>query len=342
VLTAGRPMDPAMDPVSHPAPLSRAACKVAVVCACYNRAAYLAETIDSLLQQDFDSFEVIVVNDGSSDPRVREILDGYGDDRLRVIHQDNAGFVQAIRRAIAASQAPFIAIQGAGDVSHPQRLARQYAFLAANPEVAIAGCRYHNVTKRAGSDDVKRLGKCRNPEPTAAEIRRGNPFAHGEVMIRRACYDAVGGYRPFFVNSQDKDLWLRLSMRYRLCIIEEVLYERRIFAADGIAASLKKTLGQIAFSRVADRCHDERLRGLEDSVDRYGVLALSQLPRGAMTTFRVARAVRQVVGFDAVAFDELKDVRYLYGRWNYVVAAAVYLGLTALRWRRRPKNEAVK
>jgi glycosyltransferase involved in cell wall biosynthesis len=155
---------------------------------------------------------VIVVNDGSSDPRVREILDGYRDARLRVIHQDNAGFVQAIRRAIAASQAPFIAIQGAGDVSHPQRLARQYAFLAAHPEVAMAGCRYHNVTKRAGSDDVRRLGKCRNPEPTAAEIRRGNPFAHGEVMIRRACYDAVGGYRTFFVNSQDKDLWLRLSM----------------------------------------------------------------------------------------------------------------------------------
>ncbi len=327
-----------MDPLLPPSPLPSAACQVSVVCACYNRAAYLGETIDSLLQQDFDDFEVIVVNDGSSDPRVREILDGYRDARLRVIHQDNAGFVQAIRRAIAASKAPFIAIQGAGDVSHPQRLARQYAFLAAHPEVAMAGCRYHNVTKRAGSDDMRRLGKFSNPEPTAAEIRRGNPFAHGEVMIRRACYDAVGGYRTFFVNSQDKDLWLRLSMTYRLRIIDEVLYERRIFAADGIAASLKKTLSQIAFSRVADRCHDERLRGQQDCVDRYGVLALSRLPGGAMTTFRVARAVRQVVGFDAVSFHELKDVRYLYGRWNYLVAVAVYLGLSLARSRRLPKK----
>lgn len=304
---------------------------VSVVCAWYNRADFIRDTVDSLLQQDFNSFEVIIVNDGSTDPRVRERLDNYHDPRLRIIHQENTGFVRAIRSAINASRAPFVAIQGAGDVSYPQRLKKQYEFLVANADFAITGCCYEDVLKRHGSPEIRRPSKFRSAEPTPADIRRGNPFGHGEVMMRRSTYDRVGGYRPFFLNSQDKDLWLRLASINRLHIIKDVLYERRVFATDGISASLRKTLAQIAFSRIADRCHDERMRGDADSVDRYGSLALARIPGGPQTSLRIIRAVHQVIKFGSVRIDELIDVRNLYGWPNYILAGAAFLGFSGIK-----------
>src|SRR5690554_1592429 len=93
--------------------------RVTIVCAWYNRSEFLLRTVDSLLSQDFDDYEVVIVNDGSTDPRVRELLDGCSDSRLKVIHQENAGFVRAISRAVNYCKSPFIAIQGSGDISYP-------------------------------------------------------------------------------------------------------------------------------------------------------------------------------------------------------------------------------
>lgn len=96
--------------------------KVSVVCAWYNRVDYISDTIDSLLAQDYPNFDITIVNDGSPDPLVREVLDNYTNPRLRVIHQENTGFTRAIRRAIDESDRTYIAIQGAGDISLPGRL----------------------------------------------------------------------------------------------------------------------------------------------------------------------------------------------------------------------------
>ena len=83
---------------------------VSVCCAYYNRSEFLRSTINGLLAQDYPNFELVVVNDGSTDPAVRSILDSYQDPRLRVIHQSNTGFVAAIRRAIDESRGQYIAI----------------------------------------------------------------------------------------------------------------------------------------------------------------------------------------------------------------------------------------
>lgn len=127
--------------------------EVAIVCAWYNRADYIRDTVDSVLAQDFDRFEVVIINDGSPDPRVREILDSYDDPRLRVVHQENTGFTVAIRRAIDMTSAPYIAIQGAGDVSLPGRLRHQHDWLESNAGIGVVGCRV--AVAVAGRDGIR-------------------------------------------------------------------------------------------------------------------------------------------------------------------------------------------
>ncbi len=299
--------------------------KVSVVCAWYNRADYICDTIDSLLAQDYPNFDIIVVNDGGPDPRVREILDSYDDPRLRVIHQENTGFTRAIRRAIDESDSEYIAIQGAGDVSLPGRLAAQVAYLEKRPDFAVVGCRYVNQVKGPNGDGARTPARVRPLEPAARDIMKGNPFSHGEVLMRRAAYDVVGGYRVFFENSQDKDLWMRMSHRYRLGIVDACHYQRNIFLADGIASDFDKTLKQIAFSRVADLCHHERLRGEIDSVERYGQLALMRVPRGWRTTWRIVRAVRHASVYSPHSSSSLMTIYGLFGVHNFVFARLAQL-----------------
>ncbi|WP_339950937.1 glycosyltransferase [uncultured Albimonas sp.] len=265
-------------------PLSRAvpdpgAVAVSVVCAWYNRAEFLRDSIDSLLaQQGVEDFEVVVANDGSPDPRVREILDSWDDPRLRVIHRENGGFVNAIRTAIDSSRGRYVAIMGAGDVCRPDRLARQKAHLDANPDLIMTGCWYED--RQQDASGVWQVATThRNPAPAGPrDLHVRNPYTQGETMFRREAYDAVGGYRTFFKNSQDADLWLRLIETGRLGQLEEVLYERRIFA-DGITGNVDKMLRQSFYSSMAIEMSKLRLAGRPDLVELFGDDARWMRPR---------------------------------------------------------------
>lgn len=249
--------------------------KVSVVCSWYNRPDYISDTVDSLLAQDFDSFEVIIINDGSSDPRVREIFDRYDDPRLRIVHQENTGFVAAIRKAIELTSGEYIAVQGAGDVSRPGRLRVQAAFLDTHSDYVGVGCSIENVYA-GGPLDGKRMELSKKPGPIQSERFYGNvpnPLSHGEVTYRRSIYNNVGGYRPFFSTAQDRDLWLRMIDYGRFAVADGTHYERRIFYADGIAGSQKKTIGQIRLSHFARENYFLRQKFGLDLVDVFGVQA---------------------------------------------------------------------
>jgi len=202
--------------------------QISVVCAWYNRADYIRDTVDSLLAQECDSFEIVIINDGSPDPNVRKILDSYSDARLRIIHQENTGFTIAIRRAIGMAKAPLVAIQGAGDISFRNRLREQAAVFDQYPDVAIVGSHYTVNDLTVG--DIQR--RCPKTPKMGALTKFG--FSHGELMYRRSVYDEVGGYRPLFYVGQGSDLWTRMLRKHKAYIVAEPLYEQRIFR-DGVS-----------------------------------------------------------------------------------------------------------
>src|SRR5699024_10133371 len=151
--------------------------KVSVDCAWYNRADYIRVTVDSLLNQDFDDYEIIIANDGSSDSRVKEILDSYDDANLKVIDNENEGFTKTLERLVEEARAPYVAIQGAGDISYPNRLSAQYRYMKDNKNVGAVG---------SGFDvDLEGGGNLRYSEPkdikTEEQLKKSVPFTHGTI-----------------------------------------------------------------------------------------------------------------------------------------------------------------
>ncbi|CAD5280388.1 Glycosyl transferase 2 family protein [Alteromonas sp. 38] len=247
---------------------------VSICVAYYNRSEYVKECVQSLLDQDFNSFEVIVVNDGSTDPLTGTFLDEFDDARLRVIHQKNAGFVGAIRAAIDASKGAYIAIQGAGDVSLPSRIKKQVEVLENKPQVGIVSCLFENVVFGGKNDGARKKRGYNNSHISADDFLAGsNPLGHGEVMFRRSLYDKVGGYRPYFKFSQDLDLWLLMIDHCEVEIIQEYLYERRMFMKDGVSTDGAKQFLQKYLAEFARQCYRDRKLYGKDLIDLYGVHA---------------------------------------------------------------------
>jgi glycosyltransferase involved in cell wall biosynthesis len=225
--------------------------RVSVITGYYNRSDVVDRTLSSVLSQTYSDLELVVFDDASSDgtaASIQRFADKAQDSRLTVRnHEANLGFVRGLAEAIADTDSEFIAIQGSGDVSHASRLERQVELLDARPEVGAVGCWYYNIVEHEG---IRRL---RKPDADAADLSslmERNVFSHGEVMIRRSAYDAAGGYRLAFSNSQDVDLWLRLVQVAQLATVKEPLYERYV-QFDGVSYHPRKLAKQARYSIAA-------------------------------------------------------------------------------------------
>jgi glycosyltransferase involved in cell wall biosynthesis len=227
--------------------------RVSVVTGFYNRANVLERTIESVLGQEYEDFELIVFDDASDDgtaARLSELSRRYGDERLRVIvHEQNRGFVRGLVDAIEMSRGEYIAIQGSGDVSLPNRLGSQVALLDERPTVGAVGGWYYNVQEGLGT---RRLRQPDADSTTYEDLLDSNVFSHGEVMIRRSVYEAVGGYRTEFKFAQDIDLWLRVRRVASLATVPAPIYSRYV-QFDGVSYVPKKIVEQTCYSIAARR-----------------------------------------------------------------------------------------
>ena len=239
--------------------------KVSVVSVFYNRGALLDETIACLLAQTLADIEIIIVDDGSTDGTAAK-LHAVDDPRVRAILKTNTGFVRSMNEAVSLARGEYVAVHGSGDYSYPARLERQAAFLDANPEVGVVGCRWRAPNRDIGPvSDVER-------GPMRALMLQRNPFTHGEVMFRRSLFERVGGYREAFRFAQDRDLWLRMGRLCDYAVIPELLYERR-FLDDGVSRDWQKLLLQKKLSQFAVQASAAAGPDGVDWLDRYGPAA---------------------------------------------------------------------
>ncbi|MDX1436477.1 MAG: glycosyltransferase [Anaerolineales bacterium] len=190
---------------------------VSVLLPCYNGGAALDRSLQSISQQTFENFELIAVDDGSTDESPAVLARwSEADPRLTVIRQDHRGIVAALQAGLEACSAPLVARMDHDDYAHPERLALQKEFLEANPDIAVAGCLVRGAPEGAVQEGLQIYLAWQNSLVAEADIRREifieSPFVHPSVMFRSDAVRAAGGYQEHGWP-EDYDLWLRLYLQ---------------------------------------------------------------------------------------------------------------------------------
>lgn len=204
---------------------------VSVVIGVYNGEKALPITLDSIFSQRDVDFDVVVVDDGSTDGTA-SILQHQAliEPRLQVHRQQKSGLTRALINGVALARGEFIARQDVGDISDPTRLSKQLKLLVSNPGLALVSCQF--VTVGPGGEMLSGPEPMDEGESIIASLANSPSVGlkgphHGSVMIRRSAYEQVGGYRPEFYFAQDLDLWSRLVEVGGLAFVDEALYQVR-------------------------------------------------------------------------------------------------------------------
>lgn len=195
---------------------------VSVLMPVYNGANDLQKALDSILNQTFSDFEVIAINDGSTDTSA-QILDEITDQRVRVVHQENIGLAATLNKGLSLAVAPLIARQDQDDISHPERLLKQVNYMNDHPECSLLGTAAEIWVGDEPSDRA-------HIHPTrhailAFELMFNNPFVHSSIMMRRHDVLAIGGYSVDRARQppEDYELWSRMARHYHVANLTDKL-----------------------------------------------------------------------------------------------------------------------
>lgn len=237
----------------------------------YNGERFLAEAIDSVLAQTFSEFEFLILDDGSTDATsVILLAQAARDSRIRPIIRENRGLVVSLNQLLGEARGPLVARMDADDICHPERFARQVAFLAANPDYGVVGCRTDDIDENGAPWPLNAAPHPLGHEDFLQAIEIGAPLlCHPAVMYRREVVLAVGGYHAAFQHCEDLDLWLRLASVTRLGNLPERLIRYRHYA--GQVSSRHATRQQIG-AAVARLAYAERQAGRPDPTEHLETL----------------------------------------------------------------------
>lgn len=227
------------------------------------RPAFLDQAMESILDQTYTDFEVVVVDDGSDDPATCRALDRWTgrDPRLRILRESRRGLTGSLNFGLEHCRGDIILRHDSDDWSAPDRFERQMAFLDAHPDVAVVGTGV--MLHREDGAPLWPQAPVTGHDAIVAYFTTGNPFFHGSVAVRRDCLVAQGGYRMAFRVSQDYDCFWRLADRHRVENLPEPLYHHRI-TLGAISSSLGPDGGQVYHSILAQELGTQRRAGAED------------------------------------------------------------------------------
>ena len=220
--------------------------KVTVLMAVYNGEKYLREAIDSILNQTFEDFEFLIINDGSTD-RTSEVLQSYRDSRIKIINnKKNVGLTKSLNKGLRMARGEYIARMDADDVSMPERLERQVKFSDKNKDVGLLGSPWYTINADGRKTGVSEAASCKQD---------AHFMCHGATLIRKNCLEEIGLYREIFEYAQDYDLWLRIANEFEVANLREPLYKLRIYG-DSISSS--RGLQQNLYASLAIEMAEER------------------------------------------------------------------------------------
>jgi len=204
--------------------------RVSVVMAAYNPGSYLAAAVQSILNQEFQDFELLVLDDGSTDDST-ERLDQLSDSRVKIVRNPkNLGIIRTRNRLLDLCRAPLMAVLDSDDIAYPHRLLMQVSALERDPDLCLLGSCADLI-----DEDGVRFGGIDTGVYEDHEIRRvlftSNRFVQSSIMLRTDVARSLGGYPTQFPVAEDYALWLRIAANYKVGNLRDVLVQYRVHGA---------------------------------------------------------------------------------------------------------------
>ncbi|MGA2506575.1 MAG: glycosyltransferase family A protein [Chitinispirillaceae bacterium] len=248
---------------------------VAVIIPTYNRAALVERAVRSVLGQTFRDYELVVVDDGSTDGTAELPLFKNSDPRLRCLKiPENRGVSAARNAGVKATSAPWLAFLDSDDEWLPEKLEKQVRWTIEHPDMHIVQTREIWI----------RRGRRVNP-PKTHEKFEGDLFAASlercmitpsSVMLRRTLFEQMGGFNESFQACEDYDLWLRVACRYRIGLIKEYLLNRYGGHADQLSTTVP-VLDRFRIRSVADLLAGGALTEEQNALARKNLLTRAHI-----------------------------------------------------------------
>ncbi len=235
--------------------------KISVVMPAYNAEKYIGQAIESILNQTYRDFELIIVNDGSTD-NTKNIILSYKDERIIYLENEkNSGIVITLNKGLDNAKGEYIARMDADDISKNDRFEKQIDFLEKNKEIALLGsgiCIFGENTEetnRVFTNDSEQL---------KAELIFNSSIAHPTVMIRKSVLDENNlRYNVEFAGAEDYYLWWEISKKGKICTLSDILLNYRIHSSqitkkkDARYFSLMRRLMETRFNDIGFMASDK-------------------------------------------------------------------------------------
>ncbi len=213
---------------------------ISIVMSAYNVEEYISQAIESILCQTFKDFELIIIDDHSTDNTLGIIKDFVKKDpRIKIVNnRKNLKIAASLNKGIKLSKSEIIARMDPDDIAHPDRLRRQFNFLRNNPNIAVVGSNILVI-----NPEGKLISKREYPT-TSKELKKVmfkySPFAHPVIMFRKKVFDEFGGYDMKTVPCEDIALWFKIGSKYEFASIKKPLLKYRLIKTSGSHSNLKR------------------------------------------------------------------------------------------------------
>ncbi len=302
--------------------------RVTVLMPVYNAGAYLSSAIESVLNQTHRDFELILINDGSTDAS-ESVMRGYAeqDSRVQVMSHANCGMGESLNRALQVAQTDWVVRMDGDDLMHPERLARQIEFIQQHPDLKVTACLAQYI-----SETGKPLAQTTSDLTTIARFQwylaqqEAIGLFHPGVAMHRESVLTVGGYRGAFWPADDIDLWNRVAEQGHLILVQpEVLMQYRLHAQSAITASFMK--GRLKYEWVRTCMRARRAGQAEPTWDEF----VSQWQaRPLLTRLNWQRKTRAKELYRKAGHDHLAG-HTLKAFWELMLATGLQPGYTLSR-----------
>lgn len=199
--------------------------KVSIIIPTYNYKKFVCDAIDSVLNQDYENIEVIVIDDGSTDG-TRECLEKYGD-KILYVYQDNQGPSVARNTGLQLATGDYLGFLDADDVFQAGKITKQVSFLGNESNIGLVYSDYYCVDKKLKIIDHFRSKGFKNRIKTIEGLIEKNVINTSTVLMKREIIDEIGLFNVEYKYLEDLDYWLRIAFEYRLGYINSFLVKTR-------------------------------------------------------------------------------------------------------------------